>query len=50
MRNPNISICELYGKLREDKAYSHHRDSLYRVFIRFGLRKKPESTKRKVVI
>ena len=20
-RNPNISICELYGKLREDKAY-----------------------------
>lgn len=21
-RNPNISICELYGKLREEKAYS----------------------------
>ena len=23
-RNPNISICELYGKLREQKAYKHH--------------------------
>lgn len=46
-RNPNISICELYGKLREDKAYSRHPGSLYRVFIRIGLRKKPESTKKK---
>ena len=46
-RNPNISICELYGKLREDKAYSRHPGSLYRVFIRLGLRKKPESTKKK---
>lgn len=32
-RNPNISVCELYGKLREDKAYRHHPDSLYRVFV-----------------
>ena len=23
-RNPNISVCELYGKLREDKAYSDY--------------------------
>ena len=46
-RNPNISVCELYGKLREDKAYRHHPDSLYRVFVRLGFRKKPESTKKK---
>ena len=44
-RNPNISICELYGKLREDKAYSRHPGSLYRVFVRLGFRKKVESTK-----
>lgn len=47
-RNPNISICELYGKLREEKAYSRHPGSLYRVFVRLGFRKKPESTKEKV--
>ena len=23
-RHPNISICELYGKLRQEKAYSRH--------------------------
>ena len=46
-RNPNISLCELYGKLREDKAYSRHPGSLYRVFIRLGLHKKVESTKKK---
>ena len=46
-RNPNISICELYGKLRQDKAYSRHSGSLYRVFIRLGYRKKVESTKKK---
>lgn len=46
-RNPNISICELYGKLREDKAYSRHPGSLYRVFVRLGYRKKVESTKKK---
>lgn len=47
-RNPNISICELYGKLREDKAYSRHPGSLYRVFVRLGFRKHVESTKKKV--
>ena len=46
-RNPNISVCELYGKLREDKAYSRHPGSLYRVFVRLGYRKKVESTKKK---
>ncbi len=46
-RNPNITICELYGKLREDKAYSCHPGSLYRVSVRLGLRKKAESTKKK---
>ena len=46
-RNPNISLGELYGKLREDKAYSRHPGSLYRVFVRLGFRKKAESTKKK---
>lgn len=46
-RNPNISICELYGKLREDKAYKRHPGSLYRVFVRLGYRKRVESTKKK---
>lgn len=45
-RNPNISICELYGKLREEKAYSRHPGSLYRVFVRLGFRKKALSTKK----
>ena len=48
-RNPNISLGELYGKLREDKAYSRHPGSLYRVLIRLGFRKKVESTKKKSV-
>lgn len=30
-RNPNISLCELYGKLRIDKGYSRHACSLFRV-------------------
>lgn len=46
-RNPNISICELYGKLREDKGYSRHPGSLYRVFVRLGYRKQVKSTKKK---
>lgn len=46
-RNPNITIGELYGKLREEKAYSRHPGSLYRVFVRLGFRQKPESTKKK---
>lgn len=46
-RNPNISICELYGKLRADKGYSRHIGSLYRIFVKLGYRKKAESTKKK---
>lgn len=46
-RNPSISICELYGKLREQKEYRRHPGSLYRVFVRLGFRKKVESTKKK---
>ena len=46
-RNPNISVCELYGKLRQEKAYSRHPGSLYRVFVRLGYRRKAESTKKK---
>lgn len=46
-RNPAISVCELYGKLRQEKAYSRHPGSLYRVFVRLGYRRKVESTKKK---
>ena len=46
-RNPNRTICELYGKLREEKAYSRHPGSLYRVSVRLGFRKKAISTKEK---
>lgn len=46
-RNPNISVCELYGKLRQEKAYNRHPGSLYRVLVRLGYRKKVESTKKK---
>ena len=45
-RNPNISVCELYGKLRTNKGYSRHPGSLYRVYVRLGFRKKLESTKK----
>ena len=46
-RNPNISVSELYGKLRDQKAYKRHPGSLYRVFVRLGFRKKAQSTKKK---
>lgn len=45
-RNPNISIGELYGRLRQDKGYTRHPGSLYRVFVRLGYRKKVTSTKK----
>lgn len=45
-RNPNISVCELYGKLRTDKGYSRHPGSLYRVFVKLGYRTKHISTKK----
>lgn len=45
-RNPHISVCELYGKLRTEKGYSRHPGSLYRVFVRLGYNAKTISTKR----
>lgn len=46
-RNKDISVCEMYTKLREKHAYNRHPGSLYRVFVRLGYRKKVESTKEK---
>ena len=36
-RNPNISLCELYGKLRTDKGYSRHACSLFRIMRKMGI-------------
>lgn len=47
-RNPNTSICELYGKLKTEKGYSRNPGSLYRVFVRLGFRKQVNSTKKAV--
>lgn len=44
-RNPKISVCELYGKLRAAKGYSHHPGSLYRVYRRLGFSSSAPSTK-----
>ncbi len=38
-RNPSISVCELYGKLRTQKGYYRHPGSLYRIFVKLGYRK-----------
>ena len=46
-RNPHISVCELYGKLRLNKGYSRHPGSLYRVYQRLGYSSKAPSTKKK---
>jgi len=35
-RNPNISMCELYGKLRAERGYSRHACSLFRVMRKLG--------------
>lgn len=36
-RNPNISLCELYGKLRTEKGYSRHACSLFRIIRKLKL-------------
>lgn len=36
-RNPNISMCELYGKLRTEKGHSIHAASLFRVMRKLGI-------------
>ena len=46
-RNPKISVCELYGKLRSNKGYSRHPGSLYRVYRRLGYSSSAPSTKNK---
>ena len=46
-RNPDISVCELYGKLIREKNYKRHPGSLYRIFVKLGFRKEVESTKKK---
>lgn len=35
-RNPHISMCELYGKLRTEKGYSRSASSLFRVLRKLG--------------
>lgn len=44
-RNPNISMIELYGKLRVNKGYSRHACSLFRVLRRLGYLKDRQHTK-----
>lgn len=45
-RNPHISVCELYGKLRTAKGYSRHPGSLYRIYRRLGYSNAAPSTKK----
>lgn len=45
-RNPKISVCELYGKLRTNKGYSRHPGSLYRIYRRLGYSSSAPSTKK----
>jgi len=45
-RNPNISVLELYGKLRVNRGYCRHPLSLYRVMRRLGYFKKTISKKK----
>lgn len=45
-RNPKISVCELYGKLRTNKGYFRHPASLYRVYRRLGYSSYAPSTKK----
>ena len=46
-RNPGITVCEMYGKLCQEKGYTRHPGSLYRVFVKLGYREKATSTKEK---
>ena len=43
-RNPKISLCELYGKLRKYKGYSRHPMSLYRIYRKLGFSSKVVAT------
>lgn len=46
-RNPQASVCELYGRLRSQKGYSRHPGSLYRVFVRLGFVAKIDAKQKK---
>lgn len=41
-RNPNISMLELYGKLRLNKGYSRHACSLFRILRKLGYYKQKQ--------
>lgn len=43
-RTPNISMIELYGKLRINKGYSRHACSLFRVLRKLGYYKQKQET------
>jgi len=45
-RNPHISVCELYGKLRTEKGYTRHSGSLYRIYRKLGYSSTAPSTKK----
>lgn len=47
LRNPHISICEMYSKLRSQKGYTRHFGSLYRIYRTLGFSSKAPSTKKK---
>lgn len=46
-RNPHISVCEMYGKLRSQKGYMRHPGSLYRIYRMLGYSSQAPSTKKK---
>lgn len=46
-RNPNIGLCELYGKLKRNYAYSRHPASLFRFLRKNGVFVKSEHKKAK---
>ena len=45
-RNPHISMCELYGKLRVEKGYSRNASSLFRVLRKMGVYMNKEKKER----
>ena len=44
--NPNITLPELYGKLRAEKGYSRHTCSLFRVMRKMNLKVNTEIHKK----
>jgi len=48
-RNPNISMIELYGKLRIEKGYSRHACSLFRILRKLGYYKQKQHEYKKYI-